>query len=65
MVDRAVSRFGPFFEKLMLWALEGEESPFDRHDFKRLESARKPVRKKRRKNKALTGLAHTAIHQKT
>jgi len=65
MVDRAVSRSGRFLEKLMLWALEGEDSPFGQSDIKRIESTRKLVGKKRNKNRALGVLAQTPIRPKS
>jgi len=30
MVDAAIRKYGPFFEKLLLWLIEGERSPFIR-----------------------------------
>ena len=59
MVDRAVNKFGSFFEKLLLWALEGEKSPFNQNTYQPLEVTRKPFRKKRNKTKNIVVLAHT------
>jgi hypothetical protein len=64
VVDRAVSRFGSFLEKLLLWALEGEKSPFSRKNSKPAETTHKPFTKKRNKYKGLDVLAHKQIHQK-
>jgi hypothetical protein len=64
MVDRVLRRYGPFLEKLLFWALEGDKSPFDRDDSQRQELTRKPVRKMLKKNKVLAEPAHSPIRQK-
>ncbi len=64
MVDAVIKKYGPFFEKLILWVIEGKKSPFCRDYPPRLKTTQKSFRKMRNKNKALAVLAHAPIHQK-
>jgi hypothetical protein len=51
VIDGAVKRFGPFLEKMMVWALDGGESPFIRVRSQPIEKIKNPVLKKKIKFK--------------